>query len=86
MNVLKGHITSHPSRVADNILFACGPEPMLKALSALALKHNLQGYIAIEQHMACGLGTCLGCVMKTTKGYKRVCKEGPVFPIKEIVW
>ncbi len=84
VNVLKEHIkTSH---VTDNILFACGPEPMLKALSTLAEKLNLQGYIALEQHMACGLGTCLGCVVKTTKGYKRVCKEGPVFPIEDILW
>jgi len=59
---------------------------MLKALSALAVKHNLHGHIALEQHMACGLGTCLGCVVKTVRGYKRVCKEGPVFPIEDILW
>ncbi len=86
VNVLKEHITRHVSRTTDNILFACGPEPMLKSLSALAAKHKVKGYMALEQHMACGLGTCLGCVVKTIKGYKRVCKEGPVFPIEEIVW
>jgi len=86
VNVLKDHLIRHPSRAAKNIIFACGPEPMLKALSALAVKHNLQGHIALEQHMACGLGTCLGCVVKTVKGYKRVCKEGPVFPIEDILW
>ncbi|MCK5505735.1 MAG: dihydroorotate dehydrogenase electron transfer subunit, partial [Thermodesulfovibrionia bacterium] len=37
-------------------------------------------------NMACGLGTCLGCVVNTVNGYKRVCKEGPVFPIDEIIW
>ncbi len=86
VNVLKRHIARHLSSISDNMLFACGPEPMLKALSLLAEKHGLRGYMALEQHMACGLGTCLGCVVKTTKGYRRVCKEGPVFPIEEIVW
>lgn len=86
VNILNEHIKRYPSRIADNILFACGPEPMLKALSALAGEFKVKGYFALEQHMACGLGTCLGCVVKTTKGYKRVCKEGPVFPIEEIVW
>ncbi len=86
VSVLKEYLSRHPSLVTDHVLYACGPEPMLKALSELAMKKNMQGYIALEQHMACGLGTCLGCVVKTTKGYKRVCKEGPVFPIEEIIW
>jgi dihydroorotate dehydrogenase electron transfer subunit len=59
---------------------------MLKSLSMVAGKLNLKGYIAMEQHMACGIGTCLGCVVKTGSGYKRVCKEGPVFPIGDILW
>lgn len=67
-------------------LYACGPVPMLKALCSLAIKYSLKGYIALEQNMACGLGTCLGCVVNTIDGYKRVCKEGPVFRIEEIKW
>ena len=86
VDVLKRHISRHSVPVNRQTLFACGPEPMLKALSNLAQKNNLKGHMALEQHMACGIGTCLGCVVNTTGGYKRVCKEGPVFPINEIVW
>lgn len=86
VNVLKRHVTRNPSLVTDHVLYACGPGPMLKALSMFAIKYKLKGHIALEQNMACGLGTCLGCVVKTSKGYKRVCKEGPVFSIEEIVW
>ncbi|GBD96129.1 MAG TPA: dihydroorotate dehydrogenase electron transfer subunit [Nitrospirae bacterium] len=86
VSVLKKYLTRHSLPVNRYILYACGPEPMLKSLSSLAIKHKLKGYIALEQHMACGLGTCLGCVVNTIDGYKRVCKEGPVFPIEKIVW
>lgn len=86
VNLLMKYADHHPESIAGHTLFACGPELMLKSLSTAAVKLNLKGYIAMEQHMACGIGTCLGCVVKTTKGYKRVCKEGPVFPIDEIVW
>ena len=85
VSVLKKYLIRHSLPVNSYILYACGPEPMLKSLSSLAIKHKLRGYIALEQHMACGLGTCLGCVVNTVDGYKRVCKEGPVFPIEEIV-
>ncbi len=67
-------------------LYACGPKPMLKELSKLAGEFKLKGYIALEENMACGIGACLSCVINTTEGYKRVCKEGPVFPIEEIIW
>ncbi len=70
----------------DHCIYACGPEPMLKSLSALAEKYKLKGYAALEQNMACGIGACLGCIVNTTGGYKRVCKEGPVFPMDEIIW
>ncbi len=86
VNVLKNFLTHHASRITDHVLYACGPAPMLKALSSMAKKYKMNGYMALEQNMACGLGTCLGCVVKTTKGYKRVCKEGPVFSMEEIIW
>lgn len=79
-------LTLNPSPVTRHVIYACGPEPMLRALSLLAKEYNLKGYIALEQNMACGIGACLGCVVKTKEGYKRVCKEGPVFPIEEVVW
>ncbi len=86
VNVLNKYVTRHPSPVTRHVLYACGPEIMLKALSDLASELKMKGYVAMEQNMACGIGTCLGCVVKTRKGHKRVCKEGPVFPIEEIVW
>jgi len=86
VNALTKYTARHGKSIADHTLFACGPEPMLKSLSLAAVKLGIKGYIAMEQHMACGIGTCLGCVVRTVGGYKRVCKEGPVFPIGDIVW
>ncbi|MEW6213842.1 MAG: dihydroorotate dehydrogenase electron transfer subunit [Nitrospirota bacterium] len=67
-------------------IYACGPKPMLEAVSRIAFKKGLKGYISAEEHMACGVGACLGCAVRTINGYKMVCKEGPVFSIEEIVW
>ncbi|MBI4843674.1 MAG: dihydroorotate dehydrogenase electron transfer subunit [Nitrospirae bacterium] len=67
-------------------LYACGPKPMLSSLSKFCAKHEITAYMALEESMACGIGTCLGCVVKTNEGYKRVCKEGPVFSSREIIW
>jgi len=64
-------------------IYACGPRPMLRELARLAQKYNLPAQVSLEEHLACGIGACLGCVVKTTDGYKRVCKEGPVFQARE---
>jgi dihydroorotate dehydrogenase electron transfer subunit len=71
---------------ASCMLYACGPRPMLKAVAAIARDHNIKGFASLEENMACGFGACLGCAVETVHGYKRVCKEGPVFPIEEIAW
>ena len=63
--------------------FTCGPEPMLKAVYKNA-KGN--GQFSFEERMGCGFGACMGCSHKTVKGYKRVCKDGPVFEKEEILW
>lgn len=63
-------------------VYACGPKAMLAEISAL----GLEGYISVEEKMACGFGVCLGCAVKTQTGYKRACKEGPVFDIREVVF
>lgn len=69
------------------LLYSCGPKEMLRELARVALKKKgIKGYISLEENMACGVGACLGCAVKTRAGYKRVCKEGPVFPIRDIVW
>ncbi len=62
--------------------FACGPMPMLKALQ----NHSDNGQLSLEARMGCGFGVCMGCSIQTTNGYKRVCKEGPVFAAKEVLW
>ena len=67
-------------------IYACGPRPMLKEITRLAKKHNIPVQVSLEEHMACGIGACLGCTVNTKEGFKRVCKEGPVFNGDEIIW
>ena len=67
-------------------IYACGPKPMLKEISRISQEYNLPAQISLEEHLACGIGACLGCVVNTKGGYKRVCKEGTVFDAKEIIW
>lgn len=68
------------------VVYSCGPHPMLEALSLLTASFSIETYVSLEAHMACGVGACLGCVVKTVDGYKRVCKEGPVFSSEAIDW
>ena len=68
------------------IIYSCGPKAMLKAVSAIAKKKKIPAQISLEERMACGVGACLACVVSTKKGNKRVCKDGPVFDAKEIIW
>jgi dihydroorotate dehydrogenase electron transfer subunit len=76
------------SGFSDNPLpvYACGPNPMLRELANIVRDRNLSCYVSLEEVMACGVGACLGCVCKTKSGYTRICKEGPVFNIRDIVW
>src|SRR3989338_1939598 len=67
-------------------IYACGPRPMLQEISRISKKYNIPAQISLEEHMACGIGACLGCVVNTMAGYARVCKEGPVFDADKIVW
>lgn len=85
VDALKKYISRQPSNTR-HCIYACGPAPMLKSLSHAAKKYGFKGHVALEQHMACGIGTCLGCVVNTVVGYKKVCKEGPVFPVEKIIW
>jgi dihydroorotate dehydrogenase electron transfer subunit len=71
----------------DDIIYACGPEGMLREISRLSDEKGFSGYIATEEKMACGIGACLGCaVKKRGGGYMLTCKDGPVFDIKDIEW
>jgi len=67
-------------------IYACGPQPMLKAITDIAFQKKIDCQVSMEQHMACGIGTCLGCVIQTKDGYKKVCDDGPVFKAEEITW
>lgn len=77
------------SRKIDKI-FACGPLPMLKAVQELAKQKNISCQISLEEKMACGLGVCLGCAVKTAQSskeapqYMHVCKNGPVFNSNDV--
>jgi len=73
-------------------IYACGPEPMLKAVARIALKRGIDCELSLEAHMACGFGACLGCVVpahhESGKGieYRRVCMEGPVMKPEDLAW
>ena len=74
-----------------DIIYACGPTPMLRALKAYAAENNIECWISMEERMACGIGACLACVCKskekdhhTNVNNKRICKEGPVFLAEEV--
>jgi dihydroorotate dehydrogenase electron transfer subunit len=74
-----------------DVIYACGPMPMLRALKAYAAEHDMDCFISMEERMACGIGACLACVCKTKDkdahsnvNNKRICKEGPVFDAKEV--
>ncbi len=94
-NLLSDFLGNFNPSVSHRVqLFGCGPLPMLKALSELALSKNLPCQVSLESRMACGVGACLGCAVPTVcdkKGgseapYQRVCKEGPVFDSTVIQW
>lgn len=64
-------------------VYACGPKPMLRAVYN---KAETSGQFSFEERMGCGFGACMGCSIKTASGYKRVCKDGPVFKKEDIIW
>lgn len=74
-----------------DIIYACGPTPMLRALKTYAEENDIECYISMEERMACGIGACLACVCKskekdhhTNVHNKRICKDGPVFLATEV--
>ena len=75
---VKGFVTDV---IDDAYYFACGPEPMLRAIYK---KVNADGQMSFETRMGCGFGACMGCSVETKNGYKRLCKEGPVLKKEEV--
>ena len=82
---IKGFVTNAiaESGVEADYFYSCGPLPMLKALCQSL---EIDGEVSLEERMGCGFGICMGCSIQTTKGAKRVCKEGPVFKKEEVIW
>jgi dihydroorotate dehydrogenase electron transfer subunit len=72
--------------ICDMQIYACGPKPMLKEISRLSQRYDIPAQLSLDEHMACGIGACLGCVVKTKAGFQRACKDGPVFKAEEIIW
>ncbi len=65
-------------------VYACGPTTMVAAIQRWTFAEGLRGYVSLEAHMACGTGSCHGCVVDTARGKLRVCSEGPVFRLDEV--
>jgi len=80
------HGLSSDFRSLSSVIYACGPRPMLKAVVDISNERGISAQLSLEEHMSCGMGACLGCVVKTKEGFKRVCKEGPVFKAQDLVW
>lgn len=69
------------------VLYTCGPHAMLAAVSRIAAEHAIPCYVSMEERMGCGLGACMGCsIPMKAGGYKRACKEGPVFEAQDVEW
>ena len=65
-------------------IFACGPKPMLSKLAEYAKSKGIPLQVSLEERMACGIGTCMGCVAETITSYTKICCEGPVFYSDEV--
>ncbi|MFH1692044.1 MAG: dihydroorotate dehydrogenase electron transfer subunit [Candidatus Omnitrophota bacterium] len=72
--------------IGSSYVCACGPKPMLASIAAISDRHEIPAQVSLEEFMGCGVGACLGCVIKTKNGYKRICHDGPVFDAQEIEW
>lgn len=79
----KGFVTDVLKELKDyTYYYACGPIPMLKAVAGTAAG---DGQVSLEERMGCGFGACVGCSVETKNGWKKVCKDGPVFTAKELL-
>ena len=91
---IHGFVTQPLKELAEkggiNAVYACGPMPMLKNISAICKENGIYCEISLEERMACGIGACLGCACKTKRNdeeyFAHVCKDGPVFNAEEVLW
>jgi NAD(P)H-flavin reductase len=83
----------HKGRIPDFLepgqyaaVCACGPEPMLKAVAEKCKTATVPCFVSLEKRMACGVGACLGCTVKTVSGNRRCCADGPIFKADEVIF
>lgn len=90
---IKGNVMNaiDENKLSCDIIYSCGPMPMLRAIKNYAKENNIEAYISLEERMACGVGACLGCVCKTKDvdhhshvNNARICTDGPVFEAGEV--
>ena len=77
----KGFVTDVIKNLNYTYFYSCGPMPMFKAMETVM---QTPGQYSFEERMGCGFGACMGCTIQTKSGYKRVCKDGPVFFREEV--
>ncbi len=84
----KGYVTQHSilKSKSFDMIYACGPTPMMKALAEYASETGVYCEVSLENTMACGIGACLCCVTDSLDGHLCVCTEGPVFNSKRLKW
>jgi len=80
----KGRVTDFLNPAQYSAIFACGPEPMFKALGGACAASGISCFVSLEKHMACGVGACRGCTIKTMNGNRRCCADGPIFNAGEL--
>jgi dihydroorotate dehydrogenase electron transfer subunit len=85
---IKGRVTDCPDAHVDaaDQIFACGPLPMYRALVKDPRFKGKPMQVSLEVRMACGIGLCYGCTVKTKQGLRQVCEDGPVFEMSDILW
>lgn len=90
---VKGFVTQPLEQLLSegaDAVYACGPEPMLRAVAELCMRNKTYCEVSLEERMACGIGACLGCACRTKEEdgehFRHVCKNGPVFRAEEVLW
>ena len=86
---VQGRVTDAllPLLKSDSRVYTCGPTPMMKAVGELSEAHGVDCQVSLETFMPCGVGICVGCVVKMRDGvFSRTCTDGPVYPGCEVAW
>ena len=84
----KGYVTQHSILHNSHFdrIYTCGPKPMMMSVAKYAKANGIECEVSLENTMACGIGACLCCVENTDEGHLCVCKDGPIFNIKKLLW